>query len=139
MNSRRPTSRFVSPVASSSSTTLQGQATTLPMLLAALELLPVRVLLTLGGVVPTDSVVAPPNTTVRGYVPHDLALPPFLQDDTLCVVAHRFAAEIAALGGGEQATPEVERLGSSTPRELAAGCVLTSALYSSRLEEGRPL
>ena len=75
MNSRRPTSRFVSRVASSSSTTLQGQATTLPMLLAALESLPVRVLLALGGVVPTDSVVASPNTTVRGYVPHDLVLP----------------------------------------------------------------
>ena len=44
-------------------------------MLGALELLPVRVLLTLGGAVPIESVVAPPNVTVREYVPHHLVLP----------------------------------------------------------------
>jgi UDP:flavonoid glycosyltransferase YjiC (YdhE family) len=57
------------------STTLQGQSQALPAMLAALASLPVRVLLTLGGVIPADSVDAPPNVTVRDYVPHDMVLP----------------------------------------------------------------
>jgi len=57
------------------STTLQGQAAVLPRLLAAVADLPLRVLLTLGGVLPTDAVDAPTNVTVRGYVAHDLVLP----------------------------------------------------------------
>jgi UDP:flavonoid glycosyltransferase YjiC (YdhE family) len=57
------------------STTLQRQTEALPAMLAAVASLPVRVLLTLGGVVPRDAVAAPPNVTVRDYVPHDLVLP----------------------------------------------------------------
>jgi UDP:flavonoid glycosyltransferase YjiC (YdhE family) len=44
-------------------------------MLAAAALLPVRVLLTLGGVVPIDAVDPPPNVTVREFVPHELVLP----------------------------------------------------------------
>jgi UDP:flavonoid glycosyltransferase YjiC (YdhE family) len=57
------------------STTLQGQAALLPRLLAAAADVPFRVLLTLGGVLPTGAVDAPANVTVRGYVAHDLVLP----------------------------------------------------------------
>jgi MGT family glycosyltransferase len=54
---------------------MQRQTEALPAMLAAVADLPVRVLLTLGGVVPRDAVAAPPNVTVRDYVPHDLVLP----------------------------------------------------------------
>jgi UDP-glucoronosyl and UDP-glucosyl transferase len=57
------------------STTLQGQTETLPGLLAELESLPIRVLLTLGGVLAPDAVVVPGNVTVRGFVPHEAVLP----------------------------------------------------------------
>ena len=58
----------------SMSSTLQGQAHALPRILAALEPMRVRVLLTLGGVVPIDAVAAPSNVTVRTHVPHDMVL-----------------------------------------------------------------
>jgi UDP:flavonoid glycosyltransferase YjiC (YdhE family) len=57
------------------STTLQGQAALLPRLLSAVADLPVRVLLTLGRVLPTSAVEAPANVTVRAYVSHDVVLP----------------------------------------------------------------
>jgi UDP:flavonoid glycosyltransferase YjiC (YdhE family) len=56
------------------STTLQRQTDALPAMLAAVARLPVRVLLTLGGVVPLDAVAAPSNVTVRDFVSHDLVL-----------------------------------------------------------------
>jgi len=57
------------------STTLQGQSHALPGLLDELASLPVRVLLTLGGVLTPDLVSAPANVTVRGYLPHESVLP----------------------------------------------------------------
>ena len=57
------------------STTQQGQAAVLPMMQEAVGSLPVRGLLTLGGVLPPESVRAPSNVTVRGHVPHDAVLP----------------------------------------------------------------
>lgn len=57
------------------STTLQGQAEALPGLLRTLECLPVRVLLTLGGVLAPDAVRSPDNVTVRGFIPHEAVLP----------------------------------------------------------------
>jgi UDP:flavonoid glycosyltransferase YjiC (YdhE family) len=57
------------------STTLQGQAAALPRMLDAVATLPVRVLLTLGGVLPASAVDAPPNVTARGFIAHDLLLP----------------------------------------------------------------
>jgi UDP:flavonoid glycosyltransferase YjiC (YdhE family) len=59
------------------STTLQGQAAAIPRMLDAVATLPVRVLLTLGGAVPTSAGLAaraPANVTVRGFVPHELLL-----------------------------------------------------------------
>jgi UDP:flavonoid glycosyltransferase YjiC (YdhE family) len=44
-------------------------------MLDAVAALPVRVLLTLGGVLPASAVDPPPNVTVRGFVPHELLLP----------------------------------------------------------------
>jgi Erythromycin biosynthesis protein CIII-like, C-terminal domain len=57
------------------STTVQGQAEALPGLLDALEPLPVRVVLTLGGVLDPDTVRAPHNVTVRGFLAHEALLP----------------------------------------------------------------
>ena len=57
------------------STTLQGQAGALAAMFEAVAALPVRVLLTLGGVLQSNSVDAPPNVAVREFVPHDLVLP----------------------------------------------------------------
>jgi hypothetical protein len=65
------------------STTLQGQTRALPTLLDAVGSLPIRVLLTLGDVVPVDEVHAPPNVTVAGYLPHDRVLP-----HTAAVIGH---------------------------------------------------
>ncbi len=57
------------------STTLQRQAAALPAMLDAVASLPIRVLLTLGGVVATSAIDAPTNVTVRQFLPHDLLLP----------------------------------------------------------------
>ena len=57
------------------STTVQGQNQALPAMLDAVGVLPVRVLLTLGGALPVGAVVAPANVTVRSFIAHDLVLP----------------------------------------------------------------
>jgi UDP:flavonoid glycosyltransferase YjiC (YdhE family) len=57
------------------STTVQGQGKALPTLLDAVGSLPVRGLVTLGDVLPVESVSAPPNVMVRAYVPHEHVLP----------------------------------------------------------------
>ena len=57
------------------STTDQGQRAALPPILEALGGLPIRVLLTLGGVLPIDTVDVPANVVVRGFVPHAQVLP----------------------------------------------------------------
>jgi UDP:flavonoid glycosyltransferase YjiC (YdhE family) len=78
------------------STTLQGQAETLPPLLRTLECLPVRVLLTLGGVMAPDAVRPPDNVTVRGFVPHEAVLP-----HMAAVVTHAGMSTVAtALAAG---------------------------------------
>jgi UDP:flavonoid glycosyltransferase YjiC (YdhE family) len=56
------------------STTVQDRTIALPPLLEALGMLPVRVLLTLGGALPAHAVAAPANVTVRGNVPHAAVL-----------------------------------------------------------------
>ncbi len=55
-------------------TTVQGQARALPTMLEAVATRRVRVLLTLGGVLPPSTVDAPPNVVVRAFVPHDLVM-----------------------------------------------------------------
>jgi UDP:flavonoid glycosyltransferase YjiC (YdhE family) len=78
------------------STTLQGQAEALPGLLGALSGLPVRVLLTLGGVLAPEAVAAPRNVTVRGYVAHEAVLP-----HMAAVVTHAGMSTVAtALAAG---------------------------------------
>jgi UDP:flavonoid glycosyltransferase YjiC (YdhE family) len=57
------------------STTEQHQRKALPAILEAVGALPVRVLLTLGGVPSVDPVTVPDNVTVRDFVPHDRVLP----------------------------------------------------------------
>jgi MGT family glycosyltransferase len=56
-------------------TTLQDQATALPRILEAVATLPIRVLLTLGGVMQPSSVNSPPNVTVCEFIPHELLMP----------------------------------------------------------------
>jgi UDP:flavonoid glycosyltransferase YjiC (YdhE family) len=109
------------------STTLQGQREALPAMLAAVESLPVRVLLTLGGAVSSDAVAAPPNVTVRDFVLHDAVLPHMaavichagLSTITAALAAgvpmvcipqgrdqHNNAARVAACGAGRVVDPE---------------------------------
>jgi UDP:flavonoid glycosyltransferase YjiC (YdhE family) len=57
------------------SSTVQGQAEALPPMLEAVATLSVRVLLTLGGVLPISAIHAPANVSVRGFVPHHQLLP----------------------------------------------------------------
>ena len=54
---------------------LQDQASTLPRILGAVARLPIRVLLTLGGVLQPGAINSPPNVTVCGFIPHDLLMP----------------------------------------------------------------
>ncbi len=109
------------------STTLQRQTEALPTMLEAVESLPVRVLLTLGGVIPTDAVPVPTNVTVRDFVAHDMVLPHMaavvchggLSTITSALAAgvplicipqgrdqHYNAARVAASGVGQIVAPE---------------------------------
>ncbi len=77
-------------------TTVQRQVDALPPVLDAVASLPVRVLLTLGGVVPTTAVDCPSNVTVRDFLPHELVLP-----HMSAVIAHGGLSTItAALAAG---------------------------------------
>ncbi|HLW45506.1 MAG TPA: glycosyltransferase, partial [Acidimicrobiales bacterium] len=57
------------------STTFQNQMDALGTILDALAGLPVRALLTLGGILTPESVAAPDNVAVAGFVPHAAVLP----------------------------------------------------------------
>jgi UDP:flavonoid glycosyltransferase YjiC (YdhE family) len=77
-------------------TTLEDQATTLPGILEAVAKLPIRVLLTLGGVLQPSAIDSPPNVTVCGYIPHDSLMP-----HMAAVVSHGGLGTItAALAAG---------------------------------------
>ena len=77
-------------------TTLQDQTMTLPRILEAVARLPIRVLLTLGGVLQPSAINPPPNVTVCGFIPHDLLLP-----HMAAVVSHGGLSTItAALAAG---------------------------------------
>ena len=108
------------------STTLQGQAEALPGLLDALASLPIRVLLTLGGVLAPDAVPAPGNVTVRGYLPHEAVLP-----HMAAVVTHAGMSTVAtALAAG---VPMVcvpqgrdQPLNAARVEELGAGLMIAA-------------
>jgi UDP:flavonoid glycosyltransferase YjiC (YdhE family) len=108
------------------STTLQGQADALPGLLSPLASMPVRVLLTLGGVFRPDSVAAPDNVTVCGYVSHDAVLP-----HVAAVVTHAGMSTVAtALSAG---VPMVcvpqgrdQPLNATRVEELGAGLTIAA-------------
>ncbi len=77
-------------------TTLQDQATALPRILEAVAPLPIRVLLTLGGVMQPNAISAPPNVTACEFVPHELLMP-----HMAAVVSHGGLSGItAALAAG---------------------------------------
>jgi len=77
-------------------TTLQDQAMALPRILEAVAQLPIRVLLTLGGVLPPSAINSPPNVTVCGFIPHDP-----LMSHMAAVVSHGGLSTItAALAAG---------------------------------------
>jgi hypothetical protein len=56
-------------------TTSQKQINVLPRILEAVAALPVRVMLTLGEVLPAGALSMPPNVILRKFVPHELILP----------------------------------------------------------------
>jgi hypothetical protein len=117
------------------STTLQGQAETLPGLVAALESLPIRILLTLGGALAPDAVVVPGNVTVRGFVPHEAVLP-----HMAAVVTHGGMSTIAtALAAG---VPMVcvpqgreQPLNAVRVQEIGAGLMVAADAASSALAD----
>lgn len=77
-------------------TTLQDQATALRRILEAVAPLPIRVLLTLGGVVQPSSINSPPNVTVCEFIPHELLMP-----HMAAVVSHAGLSTVtAALAAG---------------------------------------
>ncbi len=77
-------------------TTLQDQAVALPRILEAVAQLPIRVLLTLGDVLPPSAINSPPNVTVCGFIPHDL-----LMSHMATVVSHGGLSTVtAALAAG---------------------------------------
>ncbi|MCW2899544.1 MAG: glycosyltransferase [Streptosporangiaceae bacterium] len=107
------------------STTMQGQADVLPTYLQALGSLPVRVLLTLGGVLSPDAVAAPPNVTVRGFLPHSGVLP-----HMDAVVTHAGMSTVAttlAAGLPMVCLPQGrdQPLNAARVEELGAGLMLT--------------
>jgi MGT family glycosyltransferase len=106
------------------STTLQGQTEALPMILEAVASLPVRALLTLGGVIPVDAVHAPTNVMVRESVPHDVVLP-----HMAAVICHGGLSTItAALAAGVPliCIPQGREQPQNAARVAAAGvgCVV---------------
>jgi UDP:flavonoid glycosyltransferase YjiC (YdhE family) len=115
------------------STTAQGQAGLLPVILPELESLPVRVLLTLGGVLSPDAVTAPANVTVRGFLPHSAVLP-----HMEAVVTHAGMGTVAtALAAG---LPMVclpqgrdQPLNAARVEELGAGLMLAAEAVPSGL------
>jgi UDP:flavonoid glycosyltransferase YjiC (YdhE family) len=130
------------------STTLQGQRDSLPWFLDALASLPVRALLTLGGVLSPDSMTAPTNVTVCGHVPHESALPHVAAVVThagmgtvattlaagvpmVCVPQGREqplnARQVATVGAGLEVAPD------ASPSDLASALqvVLSDARYRS--------
>jgi UDP:flavonoid glycosyltransferase YjiC (YdhE family) len=77
-------------------TTLQDQATALPRILEAVAPLPIRLLLTLGGVLQPSAINSPPNVTVCEFIPHELLMP-----HMAAVVSHGGLSSItAALAAG---------------------------------------
>jgi UDP:flavonoid glycosyltransferase YjiC (YdhE family) len=120
------------------SSTLQGQMAALPAMLAAMESVSARVLLTLGGVIPVNAVVTPHNVVVREFVPHDIVLPHMsavvchggLSTITTTLAAgvplvcipqgrdqHMNAARVEACGAGRMVAPD------AAPADLAAAIV----------------
>ena len=134
------------------STTLQRQTDALPTMLEAVESLPVRILLTLGGVVATSAVHPPSNVMVRQFVPHDVVLPHMaavmchggLSTITAALAAgvplicipqgrdqHINAARVAACGVGRVVAPE------SRAAEIATAVLAVVRDRSAREMAGR--
>jgi UDP:flavonoid glycosyltransferase YjiC (YdhE family) len=106
------------------STTVQGQTDVLPVYLQALGSMPIRVLVTLGGVLSPDQVAAPANVTVRGFLPHLAVLP-----HMAAVVTHAGMSTVAttlAAGLPMVCLPQGrdQPLNAARVEELGAGLML---------------
>lgn len=115
------------------STTLQGQRDALPQILQAVEHLPLRALLTLGGAVAVDSIRVPANVVARGFVEHNDVLP-YMS----AVVTHGGLSTVTAalshgvplvcIAQGRDQPDNAERVeaigvGRSLPRGASAGAI----------------
>jgi UDP:flavonoid glycosyltransferase YjiC (YdhE family) len=109
-------------------TTRQRQRQALAPVLQALAGLPVRGLLTLGGVLPPDQVAAPPNVTVRAYLPHAAVL----RHASLVVSHGGLSTIMAALAHAVPllCLPQGREQGLNAERVEAAGAGRTLAMDS---------
>lgn len=115
------------------SSTLQGQAEALPAMLDAVSARPVRVLLTLGDVLPISAVDAPRNVTVRGFLAHQLVLP-----HMTAVISHGGLSTIsAALTAGVPllCVPQGRDQPDNAARVAAAGvgCVVAAGAAATEI------
>jgi UDP:flavonoid glycosyltransferase YjiC (YdhE family) len=105
----------------------------LPAILEAVGALPIRGLLTLGGAVAPESVLAPANVTVRGHVPHEGVLPSMSAVVThgglaTITTALAFGVPLVCLPQGREqplnaARVEAVRAGRSLPGDSPASAI----------------
>jgi len=115
------------------STTLQGQRDALSPILEALEKLPIRVLVTLGGAVAVDSIVVPANVVARDYVEHNDVLPymsAVLSHGGLSTVTASLShgVPLVCIAQGRDQSLNAERVeavgaGRSLPRDASVGMI----------------
>lgn len=109
---------------SMSTTTQRGQAAALQAILDVLATLPVRLLVTLGGAVTAAELDAPPNSTIVGFVPHELLL-----TSMAAVVTHAGMSTVAttlAAGVPMVCVPQGRDQGGNAERVAAIGAGLVA-------------
>jgi len=99
-------------------TTLQDQATALPGILEAVSQLPIRVLLTLGGILQPSAIDPPANVTVCDFIAHDLVMPHMsavVSHGGLCTITTALAAGLphVCIAQGRDQPDNAERVVAS--------------------------
>jgi UDP:flavonoid glycosyltransferase YjiC (YdhE family) len=108
-------------------------------MLEAVATLPVRVLLTLGGVLQPGSIDAPANVAVRGFLPHHLVLPHMaavichggLSTITAALAA---GAPIVCIPQGREQPINAERVAACGVGRVVAGNALPAEIAATLME-----